>query len=89
MNTITFTWNSGLWAYDSDSDDPLGVGTKTGTYVLASDANERIKVLEDAATKVCICRMNYSKRGVSPALEEYQAMMQALTELARVLGQVK
>ena len=48
MNTIVFTWNPGLWAYDCDSDDPLGVGTKTGTYVLASEANERIKVLEDA-----------------------------------------
>jgi hypothetical protein len=45
---ITFTWNPGLWAYDSDSDDPWGVGTKTGTYVLESEANERIKVLEDA-----------------------------------------
>ena len=47
MKTITFTWNPGLWAYDSDSDDPLGVGTKTGTYVLASEANECVKVLED------------------------------------------
>ena len=45
----------------------------------------RIAELEAAASKVCLCRMNYSKRGVLPALEEYQAMMQSITELAIVL----
>jgi hypothetical protein len=29
--------------------------------------------------------MNYSKRGVNPALDEYAAMMQSITELADVV----
>ena len=42
----------------------------------------RHAALVEAASKVCLCRMYYSKRGVNPAPDEYQAMMQSITELS-------
>ena len=50
-----------------------------------SDLRTRHAALVEAASKVCLCRMNYSKRGVNPALDEYAAMMQSITELADVV----
>ena len=47
--------------------------------------NARHAALVEAASKVCLCRMYYSKRGVNPALDEYQAMMQSITELADIV----
>ena len=60
MKTVEFNsepgWHDGHFNFGYLCNEK---GDKSGTYVLASEANERIKVLEDALSLIAKCKEGY------------------------------